>query len=69
MQETQVWFVGQKILWRRELLPTPVFLPEESHEQSNLTGYSLWGHKELDTTEWLGMHATTDSEEVAKNEE
>ena len=59
----------QKILGRRESLPTPVFLPGESHEQSNLKGYSLWGHKELGTTEWLSMHATTDSEEVAKNEE
>ena len=31
--------------------PTPVLLPGESHGQRNLTGYSLWGHKELDTTE------------------
>ena len=33
MQETQVdpW-VG-KILWRREWLPTPAFLPEEFHGQ------------------------------------
>ena len=26
MQETPVWFLGQKILWRRDRLPTPVFL-------------------------------------------
>ena len=32
---------------------TPVFLPGEFHEQKNLVGYSPWGHKELDTTEWL----------------
>ena len=31
--------------------PTPVFLPEESHGQRNLKGYSPWGHKELDTAE------------------
>ena len=26
MQETPVWFLGQKIPWRRDKLPTPVFL-------------------------------------------
>ena len=31
--------------------PIPVFLPEESHRQRNLTDYSPWGHEELDTTE------------------
>ena len=41
----------RKIPWRREWLPTPVFLPGESHGQRNLVGYSLWCHKELDTTE------------------
>ena len=28
-----------KIPWRREQLPTPVFLPEESHGQRSLGGY------------------------------
>ena len=27
-----------------------VFLPGESHGQRGLAGYSLWDHKELDTT-------------------
>ena len=40
-----------KISWRKEWLPTPVFLPGESCEQGSLTRYSPWGHKELDTTE------------------
>ena len=40
-----------KIPWRRAWQPTPGFLPEESHEQRSLQGYSLWGHKESDTTE------------------
>jgi len=40
-----------KIPWRKALLPTPVFLPEEFHRQRSLAGYSSWGHKELDTTE------------------
>ena len=42
-----------KIPWRRDRLPTPVFLPGESHGQRSLVGYSLWVHKESDTTEWL----------------
>ena len=33
--------------------PTPVFLPEESHGHRSLAGYSPWGHKESDMTEWL----------------
>ena len=43
----------RKIHWRREWQPTPVFLPAEFHGQRSLTGYSLWGCKELDTTERL----------------
>ena len=42
--------------WRRspgerKWLPTPVFLPGESHEQRSLAGCSPWGRKELDTPE------------------
>ena len=44
-----------KIPWRREWLPTPVFLPGEFHGQRSLGGYSPWGHKELDTTEQLTL--------------
>ena len=43
----------RKIPWRRAWQPTPVFLPGESHGQNSLAGYSPWGHKESDTTEWL----------------
>ena len=43
----------QKIHWRREWLSTPVFLPGECYGQRSLAGYSLWGCKESDTTEWL----------------
>ena len=34
-------------------LPTPVFLPGESHGQRSLVGHSPQGHKESDTTERL----------------
>ena len=43
------------ILRRRKWQITPVFLPGESHGQRSLVGYSPWGHKELDTTEWLTL--------------
>ena len=35
----------RKIPWRRKQQPTPVFLPEKSHGQRSLTGYSPWGLK------------------------
>ena len=53
MLETRVWSLGQKISWRRKWQPTPVFLPGESHGRRSLVGYSPWGRKELDMTEWL----------------
>ena len=41
----------KEIPWRRKWQTTPVFLPEESHGQRILVGYSPWGHKESDMTE------------------
>ena len=46
-----------KILWRREWEPTPIFLPEESHGQESLAGYSPRGCKESDLTEVMNTHA------------
>ena len=43
----------EKISWRKEWLPTPVFLPGELHGQRSLVGYGPLGRKELDTTEQL----------------
>ena len=43
----------EKIPWRRERLPTPVFWPGEFHERD-----SPWGSKELDTTERLSKKKT-----------
>ena len=52
MWETWVWSLGQKIPWRRH--PTPVPLPiGNSNGQSTSVGYSPWGRRESDTTEWL----------------
>ena len=46
--------------WSRKWQPTPVFLPEKFHGQRSLVGYSPWGHKESDMTEWLNSHTHTD---------
>ena len=39
--------------WRREWLPTLVFLLGKFHGQRSLAGYSVWGRKESDMTEQL----------------
>ena len=43
---------------RRELLPTPAFLPGKSHEQRSLVGYSPCGCKESDMTEQQQQNQT-----------
>ena len=43
----------EKTLWSRKWQPSPVFLPRESHEQKSLVGYSPWGCRKSDTTEWV----------------
>ena len=45
----------RKIPWRREWLPTPIFLPGESHKQRSLAGYSPWCCKEFDMTKQLTL--------------
>ena len=44
-----------KIPWTRERLPTPVVWPGEFNGQRSLSGYSRWGRKESDMTEWLSL--------------
>ena len=43
----------RKTSCRREQQPTPVLFPGEFHGQRNPAGYSPWGHRESDMTEWL----------------
>ena len=45
----------RKISWRK-WQPAPVFLPEKSHGQGILVGYSPWDCKESDTIEWMSTH-------------
>jgi len=57
MQDVWVKSLDREDPVRREWLPTPVFLPEESRGQRSLAGYSPWGRKESDTTEQLSACA------------
>ena len=59
MQKTQVRSLGQKIPWRKEWHPIPVFLTGESYEQRSLVSYSPWGLKESDFTEQLTLSLRT----------
>ena len=60
--ETWVQSLVGKIPWRRERLPTPVFLPREFHRL-----YSPWGREELDMTELLSLHFTSGGQETNKH--
>ena len=55
MYKTRVQSLGWEDLLEKGITPTLVFLPGESHGQRSLAGYSLWGHKALDTTELLTL--------------
>ena len=45
----------RKVPRKRAEQPTPVYLPGECHGQRGLAGYSSWGHKQSDMTEWLSL--------------
>ena len=49
----------KKIPWRRKWQLTPVFLPGKFHKQRSMEGYSPWGRKESDTTEYAHTHTHT----------
>ena len=57
-----IFFFFNKLLShhrRRKWQLIPIFLPGESHGQRSLVGYSPWGRKESNTTEWLSTQTTT----------
>ena len=53
MWETWVQSLDLEDPLEKEMATTLVFLPEKSHGQRNLVGYSPWGCKESDMTEQL----------------
>ena len=68
MQETNI---GSVLGWGRSPgggngNALTVFLPGKSHGQRSLAGYSPWGLKELDTTEWLSNHSLTCNKEYKR---
>ena len=50
VRETRVWSLGREDPLEKEMQPTPIFLPGESHGQRSLAGYSPWGCPESDMT-------------------
>ena len=57
MQEMRVRSLDREDPLEEEMATTLVFLPEKSHRQRSLVGYSPWGRKESDMTEQ--QHAGT----------
>ena len=53
MQEPQVQSLGREDPPEKGMPIHSSILPGEFHGQRSLVGYSPWGHKESDTTEWL----------------
>ena len=51
MQGTQVQSLGQEDLLEKGMATHSSILAWRIHGHSSLVGYSLWDHKELDTTE------------------
>ena len=51
--QTQVQSLAWEDLLRRSWQPPPEFFQGKFHGQRRLVGYSPWGCKESDTTEWL----------------
>ena len=55
MQKTRVPSLTWEDPLEKRMATTPVFLLGEFQGQRSLAGYSPWGHKELDRTEWLTL--------------
>ena len=58
MQETWVLSLGWVDPLRRKWQPTPLSVPGKFHGQRSLVGYSPWGRRVLDMTEWLSQAHT-----------
>ena len=55
MQDIQVQSLGQEEPLEKGMATHSSILAGKSHGQRSLVGYSLWGHKESDTTERLTL--------------
>ena len=62
MQEMLGSILGvAEITWGRKWGPTPVLLPGKFHGRRSLVGYSPWGCKKSDMTEWLSIHTQVEN--------
>ena len=59
MWEAWVRSLGCDDPLEKEMATHSNIFPGECHGQRSLAGCSPWGHRELDTTEWLSTHACT----------
>ena len=65
VEEIQVRFPGlARSPGEGKWQPTPVFLPEKSHGEESLEGYSPKGHRESDMTEHQRTHTHTHKMDV-----
>ena len=48
--------LGQEDALEEKMATYSSLLAGKSHGKGCLAGYSPWGHKELNTTEWMSMH-------------
>ena len=55
MQELGVWSLGWQDPLEKGMASHSRILAGEFHGQRSLLGYSPWGRKESDTTEWLSL--------------
>ena len=62
--ETSAWSLGWEDPLEEGCNPLQYSCLENPHGQRSLVGYSPWGHKESDTTEWLrrAQHSTNPKE-------
>ena len=65
MLETWVRPLGREDPLKKEIATHSSILAGKSHGQRSLVGYSPWGCKELDTTEWLYFTYFNGSEVVS----
>ena len=56
MLRTGVLSRDQEDPLEKEMATHSSIIAQKSHAERSLVGYSLWGCKELDTTEWLNHH-------------
>ena len=64
-QETQVQSLGWEDPLDKEMATHSSILAWEIHGQRSLVGYSPWGHKELDLTKQLSMHAIRNLKDIS----